>query len=202
MPDNQERPAGGRRPRGLTYVSAAGVALGLTALGTAGLAGSAGAADRDRPVDGSVATGDGVKTITVEVPVAPSASPSPTPTVNAAQMRLAVSYKRVGKVVKLTINLDGYVFEPLDAKNVPVEFPTPATAAIGLGEDLAWGDGTTNNSAARPWHCGTPVKVHQVKDGYTLTKTYDAGGMYTITYTFRACGLTDGKITASIPLKF
>lgn len=200
MQDNQERPDGGRRPRRLTYVSAFGIAVGLTALGTAGLAGSAGATDRS---DSGTLVTDGVhtKTIMLDVP-APSAPPSPASATKAPQMRLAVSYERLDKVVTLTISLDGYVFEPLDAKNVPVAFPTPATAAIGLGEELSWGDGTSDNTAPRPVHCGKPEQVHQVKDSRTVSKTYAASGTYTIGYTFRACGLTDGKITGTIPLTF
>lgn len=189
MQDTQERPNARRRPRRLTYVSVLGTAVGMTALATAGLAGSAGAA----------------RTVFVDVPV-PTATASPTPAATAAakapQMRLAMSYQRSGKVVTLTISLDGYVLEPLDANNAPVAFPTPATAAIGLGEELSWGDGTVSNTPAKPWHCGKPQNLHQVKDSYTVSRTYAAAGSYSITYSFKACGLTDGKITGTIPLTF
>lgn len=137
----------------------------------------------------------------VDVPL-PGPTASPAPTGQAPQMRLAVSYQRTGKLVTLSIDLDGYVVEPLDANNVPVSYPTPATAAIGVGEELAWGDGAVSNSPPRPVHCGMPQKVHQVKDSYTVSRTYAASGTYTITYSFLACGLTGGKITANMPLTF
>ncbi len=206
MQDNRVPNGADRRRRGVTYAAAVGAAaVGLTALGTAGLAGTAGAAGER--ATSTVVSSDGTvtKTIMIDAPTGVRATPTPGPgsvTPKYPQMRLEASYKRTGRTVTLTIELDGYVYEPLDAKNVPVKFPTPAKAGIGLGEKLAWGDGTTSNSAARPWHCGKPQNLHQVKDKYTVTKKYASSGDYTIVYSFEACGLNGGKITANVPLTF
>jgi hypothetical protein len=192
MQDEQQRDSGARRRAGRTYAAAGAAALvGLTALGTAVPAGTAGATDH------AVVT----RTVAVTGPGAAGLSASPAP-VTGPQMRLEVAYQRLGDVVTLTISLDGSVYAPLDAKNVPLEFPTPARRNIGLGEELAWGDGTTSDTAARPVHCGEPRRLHQVKDSYKVTKRYAATGTYTVRYTFKACGLTDERITATLPITF
>lgn len=193
------------------WVAAGAAAAGLMALATAGLAGTAGTAnagDADHAV--LLADSYGTRTVVLDgrggggstgggeglVSPAPTASAAAAGTAPSMTMQLA--YKRTGPDLVLTVSLDGYVYEPLDANNQPVPFPTPATTAIGLGHDLAWGDGTGAKAAASTLHCGKPLKLHRLKDTFSLEHTYPAPGTYNVVYTFLACGLTDGKITATL----
>jgi hypothetical protein len=202
VPPSPSRP-GDRHVR--RWVALAATASGLVALATAGLAGTAGTAAAEGDHTIVLADGEGTRTLVLDGPTpAPTGSPGPAAAKGtngaAPQMRLQLAYKRTGPHLALTVNLTGWVYEPLDATGKPMSFPTPATAAIGLGQDLAWGDGT--GSAAEPdkGTCGAPAKLHEVKDSFTLEHTYKAAGTYNVVYTFRACGLTDRKITATLPI--
>lgn len=196
-------PAGGRHVR--RWVTLAATASGLVALATAGLAGTAGTAAADGDHTIVIADGQGTRTLVLDGPTpAPTTSAGPAAQKGVAgpapQMRLQLAYKRTGPHLALTVNLTGWVYEPLDAAGKPMAFPTPATAAIGLGQDWTWGDGSGTTPAPDKGTCGAPAKLHEVKDSFTLEHTYKAPGTYNVVYTFRACGLTDRKITATLPI--
>lgn len=206
MPDSPSASAASRRPLKVrSWIAAGASAAGLTALATAGLAGTAGTAAAG-PDGHAIVLEDtsGTRSIVLDGPggLLPTASPSPAAAApgKAPQMRLQLAYKRTGPQLALTISLAGFVYEPLDASNRPMSFPTPATAAIGLGHILAWGDGQGSEDKAEGAHCGTPQNLHEVKDSFTLDHTYAGPGEYTVTYTYMACGLTDNKITATLPI--
>jgi hypothetical protein len=187
------------------------IGVGLTALATAGLAGTAGTAvagDDDHVV--SYADGFGTRTIVLDGPAGISATPTASPPAPTASppapgtvpsMRLQMAYQRVGKELTLTITLDGYVYEPLDAANKPLVYPKVAKASIGMGTELLWGDGQSAATTNTAGHCGKPQNLHQLKDTFTVKHTYKKAGTYNVAYTFKACGLVNGKIGASLPVK-
>lgn len=183
-----------RTVRRVAALGAAAVAA--TALATAGVAQSAGASADPSSPTGRVVLGAPAPTASA------SATPSATPT-GAPQLRVSLAYQRVGRDLTLVIKFAGFVLEPLSTAGTPLTFPTPAKRDIGLGEMLAWGDGTNANVPGGDKRCPTgaePKKVHEIQDDYTITKKYTAPGTYTLTYSYFACGLTNGKITGQLTI--
>ncbi|MBA3745268.1 MAG: hypothetical protein H0X00_20490 [Sporichthya sp.] len=129
----------------------------------------------------------------------PSASASPA----APQLRIQIAYNRVGRDLTLTFGFTGFVLEPLTAAGGKLNFPTPATRDIGLGETLAWGDGTNSDVPVSGRRCPVDKEarvVREVKDTYQAMKKYTGPGTYTVTYTYFACGLTNGKISGTLTI--
>lgn len=182
-----------RTVRRVAALGAAAVAV--TALATAGVAQTAGATADPAAPTGRIVLG------------APSPTASATPTASSApaapQLRVSLAYQRVGRDLTLTIKFAGFVLEPLSTSGAPLTYPTPAKRDIGLGEQLAWGDGTNSDVPGGAKRCPTgsePRKVHEIQDSYAATKTYTQPGTYTVTYTYGACGLTNGKISGQLTI--
>src|SRR5262249_18482675 len=119
------------------------------------------------------------------------------------QLKIAIAYKRVGRELTLTFGFDGYVLEPLDAAGHKLDFPTPAQRDIGMGEELSWGDGTNANVPISGRRCPIDKEartVHAIKDTYQAVKKYSGPGTYSISYTYYACGLTNGKISGTLSI--
>lgn len=180
-----------RTVRRVAAIGAAAVAV--TALATAGVAQSAGASADPTAPTGRIVLGE----------PGPTPSPTPTPTAGTAapQLRVSLAYQRVGRDLTLTIKFAGVVIEPLSTDGTALSYPTPATRDIGLGEELAWGDGTNSDVPGGAKRCPTGEEtrtVHEIQDSYSVTKQYSAPGTYTVTYTYAACGLTKGKISGQL----
>jgi hypothetical protein len=184
-----------RTVRRVAAFSAAAVAA--TAMATAGVASSAGA----DPGDGSIVRP--APTPAASAAPAPSASAAPTATAPAAapQLKIQIAYDRVGRDLTLTFSFAGFVVEPLSSDGARLTFPTPAKRDIGLGETLAWGDGTNSDVPVTGRRCpngSEPRTVHEIADRYQVTKRYQAPGTYTVNYTYFACGLNGGKISGTL----
>ncbi len=144
-------------------------------------------------------------TFAVAVPLAlsgPAAVAAPQwPAAKSPKIKVALNYKTVGKKVTMTIALNGRVYEPLDEDDQPIDFDSPATIDIGLGQSWTWGDKSleegTDGGAV---HCGKPHVLRKVKDDFVVTKKYSKPGTYTFSYTFYACGLKGERITATVPI--
>lgn len=174
--------------------------LAATAMATAGVAQSAGA----DPGDGSF-SGPAPTPATSAAPAAPapsaSASPSATAPAETPQLKIQIAYDRVGRDLTLTFNFAGFVVEPLSSDGSRLTFPTPAKRDIGMGETLAWGDGTNSDVPITGRRCPTgsePRTVHEIADKYQVSKRYKAPGTYTVSYTYFACGLKGGKISGTL----
>lgn len=154
-----------------------------------------------------VATPEPAPTVTVTAPPPQAGDAQAPSTATTPALRLTMSFVRTGRQLALSVKLDGFVHEPYGATtNAPLSYPTPASRAIGLGETLDWGDGTSSDAAAPAGQrCprGDEARtLHQVQDSYTLDKTYSRAGEYTITYSYFACGLADGgKIIGVLKIK-
>ena len=196
-----------RTVRRVAAFSAAAVAA--TAMATAGVAQGA-SADSGAPVgvlgDGSFA-GPAPAPAPTPAPstsAAPSASAAPDATAAPAaapQLKIQIAYDRVGRDLTLSFSFAGFVVEPLSADGGRLTFPTPAKRDIGLGEKLAWGDGTNSDVPVTGRRCpagSEPRTVHEIADKYEVTKRYKAPGTYTVNYTYFACGLKDGKISGTL----
>ncbi len=184
-----------RTVRRLAALGAAAVAA--TALATAGVAQTAGASADPASPTGRVLLGAPEPTATA------SADPTAAAGTKNPQLRVALAYQRVGRDLTLTIKFAGFVIEPLSTAGDPLTFPTPAGRDIGLGETLAWGDGTNSDAPSGPQRCpagAEPRTVHEIQDSYTATKQYTAPGTYTVDYAYFACGLTNGKISGQLEI--
>lgn len=189
-----------RTVRRVAAFSAAAVAA--TAFATAGVAQSAGADPGDGSVAGPAPTPAAPAAAAPPATAAPSASAAPTAAPAAApQLKIQIAYDRVGRDLTLTFNFAGFVVEPLSSDGARLTFPTPAKRDIGLGETLAWGDGTNSDVPITGRRCPTgsePRTVHEIADKYQVTKRYKAPGTYTVNYTYFACGLNGGKISGTL----
>ena len=189
--------AGEADRRTVRRVAAFGAAaVAATALATAGVAQGAGSGAGSSA--GATGAYPGVRAVA-------SGSPSTEPSASASsalpQLKIQIAYNRVGRDLTLTFGFTGYVLEPLSPTGSKLTFPTPATRDIGLGETLAWGDGTNSDVPISGRRCpidNEPHVVHEIQDSYSVTKKYAAPGTYTVSYTYFACGLTNGKISGTL----
>jgi hypothetical protein len=189
--------AGEADRRTVRRVAAFGAAaVAATALATAGVAQGAGSGS-------GPSAGLGVSAPGLSASPSSSASASAVPSASSAapQLRIQIAYNRVGRDFTLTFGFSGYVVEPLSDGGTTLSFPTPAKRDIGLGETLSWGDGTNSDVPIAGRRCpanAEPRVVHEIQDSYQATKKYTAPGTYTVTYTYFACGLTNGKISGTL----
>lgn len=197
--------AGEADRRTVRRVAAFGAAaVAATALATAGVAQGAGPGSGPSPAFGSSGAGlYAVPTASSSAKASSSSKASPSASASAAapQLRIQIAYNRVGRDLTLTFGFTGFVVEPLTAAGGKLSFPTPAKRDIGLGEALAWGDGTNSDAPVTGRRCPVdkePRVVHEVKDTYQATKKYTGPGTYTVTYTYFACGLTNGRISGTL----
>lgn len=173
-------------------------AVAATAMATAGVAQSAGADPGDGSVTGPAPTPAASATAAPSASAAPNATAAPA---GAPQLKIQIAYDRVGRDLTLTFNFAGFVVEPLSSDGSRLTFPTPAKRDIGLGETLAWGDGTNSDVPITGRRCpagSEPRTVHEIADKYQVTKRYKAAGTYTVNYTYFACGLNGGKISGTL----
>jgi hypothetical protein len=128
---------------------------------------------------------------------APTASPTAS---RSPAVDLTLRYQRVGKVIRMKVRLNGYVFEPLDSDGTPIPFRSPAGIDIGTGQAWEWGDQGEGGTDAGDVHCGRPHRLRQLVDTFTLTRTYEKAGTYTFKYSFHACGL-NRAVTGVVPIR-
>lgn len=195
--------AGEADRRTVRRVAAFGAAaVAATALATAGVAQGAGSGSGASSALGSYGPGPhAVPTASASAKASAAASPSVSSA--APQLRIQIAYTRVGRELTLTFGFTGYVLEPLSSTGGKLTFPTPAKRDIGLGEALAWGDGTNSDLPITGRRCpinNEPRVVHEIQDTYQATKKYTAPGTYTVSYTYFACGLTNGKISGTLTI--
>lgn len=195
--------AGEADRRTVRRVAAFGAAaVAATALATAGVAQGAGSGSG--PSASAGGAHPGVRAAASGSPTTdPKAQPAASASASSAapQLKIQIAYNRVGREFTLTFGFAGYVLEPLSATGGKLTFPTPAKRDIGLGEALSWGDGTNSDAPISGRRCpvnNEPRVVHEIEDSYRATKTYTAPGTYTVTYTYFACGLTNGKISGTL----
>ncbi len=175
-------------------------AVAATALATAGVAQGAGSGSSA----GLGVSGPGQRAVpAASASAMPTASASAGAASTAPQLKIQIAYNRVGRDLTLTFGFTGFVLEPLTSTGGKLTFPTPAKRDIGLGETLSWGDGTNSDVPVSGRRCPIdkePRVVHEIQDTYQATKKYTAPGTYTVTYTYFACGLTNGKISGTLTI--
>ena len=201
------RPADAADRRTVRRVAAFGAAaVAVTALATAGVASGAGAGGSSAGSGGGApGTPGAAPTASASASAKPagSASPGASAAAEVPQLKIQIAYSRVGRNLTLTFNFAGHVVEPLNTDGTKLSFPTPAKRDIGLGETLAWGDGTNSDVPVSGRRCPVDKEarvIHEISDSYQAEKTYTAPGTYTVNYTYFACGLTGGKISGTLTI--